>query len=73
MQPVLTPSLEKRVFLEEAELNLANLDEGQVRRSLIEITGQEDRDWEVKRNAVNELHTLADCGSVGWGIACTRA
>ena len=62
---------ETRVFDAASTLDPQLLDDGQVSRAVVQLPGK-DRDWEVKRNIVNELHTVADCGSVGWGSHCNQ-
>ena len=62
-----------RYFLPPDKLNPGLLEEGQVKRSCIELRGK-DPELELVRDAAHEIHTMADCGSVGFGnLICIGA
>ena len=64
VQPLLRNEI--RYFLTPEQLPSNLFEEGQTRRACVQ-TGSSDPTLEVKRQCVPELHTIADCGAVGWG------
>ena len=59
---------ESRFFLPAGELPAELVAEGQTTRACIKGPGEADTCLELQRCACKELHTMADCGSVGFGM-----